>query len=133
MTLAARGAMPASPPRDLGERTFNFACDVVKYCRELSKEPGVVRNIAWQLSDAATSAAANYQEAKAAYSRLEFAAKNSLCLKELRESDLWLRVVLTCEIGPRARATDLQAESNQLVAIFTASMRRLRPVVRVLS
>jgi len=27
----------------------------VPYCRELSKEPGVVRQIAWQLSDAATA------------------------------------------------------------------------------
>ena len=89
--------MPQTPPRDLGERTFNFACEVVKYSRELSKEPGVVRNIAWQLSDAATSAAANYQEAKAAYSRKEFAVKTSICLKELRESDLWLRVILACE------------------------------------
>src|SRR5438094_7459947 len=121
--------MPDKPPRDLAERTFNFACDVVKYCRDLSKEPGVVRNIAWQLSDAATSAAANYQEAKAAYSRREFAAKNSLSLKELRESDLWLRVVLSCELGPREAPTRLQRESNELVAIFTTSMRRLRPVV----
>src|SRR5213595_1956039 len=113
--------MTYNPPRDLGARTFNFACDVVKYCRELSKEPGVVRNIAWQLSDAATSAAANYQEAKAAYSRKEFAVKNSLSLKELRESDLWLRVILTCELGARERATRLRSESNELVAIFTAS------------
>jgi four helix bundle protein len=123
--------MAATPPRDLGERTFNFACDIVNYCRELSKEPGVVRNIAWQLSDAATSAAANYQEAKAAYSRKDFAAKTSVCLKELRESDLWLRVVLSCELGPGAAPARLQAESNQLVAIFTASMRRLRPVTRL--
>src|SRR5439155_16621018 len=92
--------MPDKPPRDLGERTFNFACEVVRYCRELSKEAGVVRNIAWQLSDAGTSAAANYQEAKAAYSRREFAAKNSIVLKELRESKLWLRVIVTCELGP---------------------------------
>jgi hypothetical protein len=56
--------MSISPPRDLAERLFDFACDVVTYSRELSKESGVVRNIAWQLSDAATSAAANYQEAK---------------------------------------------------------------------
>jgi len=120
--------MSDKPPRDLAERTFNFACDVVRYCRELSKEPGVVRHIAWQLSDAATSAAANYQEAKAAYSRKEFAVKTSICLKELRESDLWLRVILTCELGPREASTRLQAESNELVAIFTTSMRRLRPV-----
>src|SRR5438876_11001661 len=104
--------MPDKPPRDLGERTFNFACEVVKYCRELSKEPGVVRHIAWQLADAATSSAANYQEAKAAYSRKEFALKNSVSLKELRESDLWLRVVLACELGPREATTRLQTESN---------------------
>lgn len=84
--------MPQDNPRDLGERTFTFACDTVKYFRDLSKEPGVVRHIAWQLAAAATSAAANYQEAKAAYSRREFAAKTSLSLKEFRESDLWLRV-----------------------------------------
>jgi len=125
--------MPDKPPRYLAERTFNFACDVVRYCRELSKEPGVVRHIAWQLADAATSAAANYQEAKAAYSRKEFAAKNSICLKELRESDLWLRVVLTCELGPRERAARLQSESNEMAAIFTTSMRWLRPVTQVRS
>jgi len=121
-------AMPDRPPRDLGERTFKFACDVVRYCRELSKEPGVVRHIAWQLADAATSAAANYQEAKAAYSRREFAAKTSVSLKELRESNLWLRVVLACDIGRREEPTRLQVEANELVSIFTASMRRLRPV-----
>jgi|SRR5689334_22934878 len=122
--------MPDIPPRDLAERTFSFACDVVKYCRELSKEAGVVRHIAWQLADAATSAAANYQEAKAAYSRREFAAKTSVSLKELRESDLWLRVMLTCALGPREAPTRLQRESNELVAIFTASMRKLKPVRR---
>ena len=126
--LLIRSAMPDKPPRDLGERTFRFACDVVKYCRELSKEPGVVRHIAWQLAEAATSAAANYQEAKAAYSRKEFAAKTSISLKELRESNLWLRVVLTCEIGPGEAPTRLQIEANELVSIFTASMHRLRPI-----
>jgi len=120
--------MPPTPPRDLGERTFEFACDVVNYCRDLSQEPGVVRHIAWQLAEAATSAAAQYQEARAAYSRKEFAAKNSGALKELRESDLWLRVILAGRIGPRDTPAALQNESNQLVAIFTASMRRLRPI-----
>jgi four helix bundle protein len=120
--------MLPTPRRDLGERTFRFACDVVTYCRELSKEPGVVRHIAWQLAEAATSAAANYQEAKAAYSRRDFAAKNSVSLKELREADLWLRIILRCELGPLETPTRLRAESNELVAIFTTSMRRLHPI-----
>jgi four helix bundle protein len=113
---------------DLGERTFRFACDVVKYCRELSKEAGVVRNIAWQLSDAGTSAAANYQEAKAAYSRREFAAKNGIVLKELRESKLWLRVIVACELGLPNEPKRLLKEADELVAIFTTGMKRLHPV-----
>ena len=45
---------------DLRERTFKFACDIVVFCRELSAETGVVRNMAWQLADAGTSVAATY-------------------------------------------------------------------------
>jgi four helix bundle protein len=120
--------MTPTSTNDLGERTFRFACDIVKYCRELSKEPGVVRNIAWQLSDAATSAAANYQEAKGAYSRREFAAKNGIVLKELRESKLWLRVIVSCELGPLSEPKRLLQEADELVAIFTTGMKRLNPV-----
>jgi len=105
--------MPEKPSRDLAERLFDFACDVVPYCRELSKEPGVVRHIAWQLSDSATSAAANYQEAKAAYSRREFAAKNSTVLKELRESKLWLRIIIRCQLGPSAESQRLLNEADE--------------------
>jgi four helix bundle protein len=54
-------------PRDLGERTFQFACDIVQFCRKLSSEPGVVRQIAWQLADAGTSIAANYEEANSSF------------------------------------------------------------------
>jgi four helix bundle protein len=120
--------MPSVAPNDLGERTFRFACDVVRFCHGLSKEPGIVRNAAWQLAAAATSAAANYQEAKAAYSRRDFAAKNSIVLKELRESLLWLRIIIECQLGTATDAERLRNEANELVSIFTAGMKRLRPL-----
>ena len=82
--------------------------------------------MAWQLADAGTSVAANYEEAKGSYSRREFAAKNAIVLKEARESRLWLRVILACKITEDAEARRLYAESNELVGIFTASVRRLR-------
>src|SRR5712691_9769293 len=103
--------MPSSPPRDLGERTFLFACDIVQFCRKLSGEPRVVRQIAWQLADAGTSIAANYEEARGSYSRREFAAKNAIVLKEAREARLWLRVILACKITEDAdEARRLYAE-----------------------
>ena len=82
--------MANNPPSDLAGRTFRFACAIVRFCRKLAQEPGVSRHIAWQLADAGTSIAANYEEAKAAYSRRDFTAKSSIVLKEARESRMWL-------------------------------------------
>ena len=89
-------------------------------------EPGVVRQMAWQLADAGTSIAANYEEAKGSYSRREFAAKNAIVLKEAREARLWLRVILACHLAPDAEARPLYDEANELVGIFITSVRRLR-------
>jgi len=118
--------MTAEKPRDLSERTFRFACDVVNFCRKLSAEPGVVRQISWQLADAGTSIAANYEEAKGSYSRREFAAKNAIVLKEAREARLWLRLILACGLASKADAQSLYDEANELVGIFITSVRRLR-------
>jgi four helix bundle protein len=122
--------MTSAKPRDLGERTFQFACAVVRFCRKLSIEPGVVRHIAWQLADAGTSIAANYEEAKGAYSRRDFVFKNSVVLKEARESRLWLRVILACELVSQGGAQVLYDEANELVGIFTASVKTLRGLQR---
>jgi four helix bundle protein len=118
--------MAIDKQRDLADRTFTFACAIVRFCRKLSTEPGVARHIAWQLADAGTSIAANYEEAKAAYSRREFRAKTSIVLKEARESRLWLRLIAANRLGRLEDIEPLLKESNELVAIFTASMKTLR-------
>jgi four helix bundle protein len=115
------------PQQDLADRTFQFACDIVRFCRKLAEEPGVVRHVAWPLARAGTSVAANYEEAKGAFSRREFAAKNAIVLKEARESRVWLRIVLACTLtSDLAEARRLYGESDQLVGIFSASVRKLR-------
>jgi four helix bundle protein len=111
---------------DLRERIFAFACEVVQFTRRLSREPGVVRQIAWQLAAAATSAGANLEEAKSAYSRRDFAAKNSISLKEMRESLYWLRLIRRCDLAPAAEVQTLIKEADELTAMLTAGMKRLR-------
>jgi four helix bundle protein len=93
---------------------------------KLSAQPGVPRRIASQLVDAGTSIAANYEEAIAAYSRRDFKAKTSIVLKEARESRLWLRVIAANRLARHEELDPLLKESNELVAIFTASMKTLR-------
>ncbi|HET6955862.1 MAG TPA: four helix bundle protein [Vicinamibacterales bacterium] len=118
--------MADNPPFDLAERTFRFACAIVRFCRKLAQEPGVSRHIAWQLADAGTSIAANYEEAKAAYSRRDFTAKSSIVLKEARESRMWLRLIQAESLAPIDDVRPLLNEANELVAIFTTSVKRLR-------
>ena len=118
--------MTVDTQRDLADRTFKFACAIVKFCLKLSAQPGVGRRIAWQLTNAGTSIAANYEEAKAAYSRRDFMAKTSIVLKEARESRLWLRVIAANGLARPGELDPLLKESNELVAIFTASMKTLR-------
>src|SRR3954453_1458095 len=121
--------MANNPPYDLAERTFRFACAIVRFCRKLAQEPGVTRHIAWQLADAGTSIAANYEEAKAAYSRRDFTAKSSIVLKEARESRMWLRLIEAEKLAPIDEVRPLLNEANELVAIFTTSVKRLRLTV----
>jgi four helix bundle protein len=94
--------------------------------RDLAKEPGAPRQIAWQLLDAGTSIGANTEEAKGAYSRRDFAAKNGIVLRECRETHFWLRLILATNLAPPERVQPLLQEADELVAIFTATVRRAR-------
>jgi four helix bundle protein len=76
--------------------------------------------------DSGTSIGANTEEAKGAYSRREFAAKNSIVLRECRETLFWLRVILATGLAPAGRVEPLRKEADELVAIFTATVRRVR-------
>jgi four helix bundle protein len=118
--------MASDKARDLCERTFLFACDIVSFCRELSKESGVCRQIAGQLLRAGTSVGANTEEARAAYSRREFACKNSLVLREAREARFWLRVIAANRLATSEAIQPLLTEANELVGIFTATVRRAK-------
>lgn len=78
---------------DIRERTFVFAVRIVKLCQYLEKNTSVSRNLIGQLLDAGTSIGANLEEAKAGQSRADFAHKNSISLKEARETNYWLRLI----------------------------------------
>lgn len=82
---------------DIRERAFQFAVRVVKLCKYLEKSSGVSRNVISQLLDAGTSVGANLEEAKAGQSTADFIHKNAIALKEARESNFWLRLILATE------------------------------------
>src|SRR5262245_54048467 len=118
--------MSCQRPEDLSERCFDFACDVYDYCEDLIRLGGLAARLAYQLWDAASSVGANRAEAKSSYSAREFAAKTAISLKEVRESHFWLRIADAKRLGNPGTRRRLLDESNQLVAIFTTSLRQLQ-------
>jgi four helix bundle protein len=76
----------------LGKRLFDFAVKVIKYTRQLpkAKEYEIIKN---QIIKSATSTGANYEEAQGASSRADFLNKIKISLKEMRETNYWIRII----------------------------------------
>src|SRR6478672_520081 len=114
MNMARRG-------EDLAERILDFAARVGKLVDALP-DTRMGRHVAGQLVRCGTSPAPNYEEACAAESRADFAHKLSICLKELRESRCWIRLIIKTEMLTEHKMGELLDECNQLCNIIARSI-----------
>jgi four helix bundle protein len=106
---------------DIRERAFQFAVRIVKLCQYLEKNTAVSRLLLDQLMDAGTSVGANLEEATAGQSPKDFIHKNSISLKEARESRYWLRLLLASyelEKGVRDGIGELEDEALEIAKII---------------
>jgi four helix bundle protein len=109
-----------TPPYDIHDRAFAFACDVIVFCRKLPRTDDVLRRLSWQLLDASTSIGANLAEADAGQSKRDFIAKASLSRKESKESGFWLHLIVFAEPRMKTYADPLIDESRQIYRILTS-------------
>ena len=77
---------------ELNERLFNFAVKTLKFISNLPNTPEF-KIIRYQLAKSGTSSGANYEEAQAGSSRADFNNKVRISLREMRESNYWLRIL----------------------------------------
>jgi four helix bundle protein len=118
--------MNSTRDRDLPQRAFAFAVRIVNLCRVLDKEPGVSRILAQQLLRAGTSIGANIEEGQSSQSEADFLTKYSIACKEARETHYWLRLFATVEIFPPERLRDIFQECDELIAILTTIIKKLK-------
>lgn len=111
--------------RDLADRLFKFSVDVILYLRSInnSSETMVLKN---QLTKSATSAGANYEEAQAASSKADFKYKVSISLREMRESNYWLRIFKELEISNNDTLNQLCEESEELKKILGSICSKMK-------
>jgi len=109
------------PYQDLKERTKQFSLLVIKLCANLPKNQ-TTQILSNQLLRSATSIGANYREADMAYSKKDFAAKISICLKEASETCYWLELLIESESCQVDQTVPLLDEATELTKIlFTIS------------
>ncbi|MGH9404913.1 MAG: four helix bundle protein [Terriglobia bacterium] len=112
-------------PPDLAERLMNYAARIVKTVEALPKSL-VGRRIGDQLLRSGTAVGALYEEARGAESRNDFCHKLQIALKELRESNYWLRLLIKTGTLPGDRLADLVSESEQLRAILSKAVAKTK-------
>ena len=108
---------------DLEERLIDFAVRIIRMAESLPKTR-VGNHITGQLIRCGTSPAPNYGEAQSAESRADFVHKMKVCLKELRETRVWLLMIVRAKlIKPTSKLDLLIQETNELISIFVSSIR----------
>ena len=78
--------------QELGDRFYKFALKIIKLVGTLPKTIAGYE-LGKQLVRAAMSISSNYEEARGAYTKPDFAFKLSICFKEARESYNWLSMI----------------------------------------
>jgi len=111
---------------DLQERLIQYAARIIKLAGALPKTDAG-RHVAGQILRSGTSPAANYGEAQSAESRADFILKVKISLKELRETNVWLKIIIAAKmIDAVEKLEPLVLETDELTAVLFTSVQTAR-------
>jgi len=107
---------------DLQDRFIDFAVRIIRLS-EAIPESKAGKHICSQILRSGTSPAPNYGEAQSAESKADFIHKLKIALKELRETEIWLKIIIRAElIKPLDQISPLLKETDELISILFKSV-----------
>jgi four helix bundle protein len=107
---------------DLEERLLEFSARIIRLVDALPNTRAA-NHITGQLLRCGTSPLGNHGEVEAAESRKDFVHKLRICLKELKETRRWLRLLQRAKFVSASKIASILAETEELIKIFSASIR----------
>jgi len=110
---------------DIEERLVEFAVNIVRFSGQLPKTYAGT-HLARQVLRSGTSPAAQYAEARGAESDQDFIHKLRICLKELNETQIWLRIISRSDIIAGTKFPGLIQDCEELSRIINASIQTVR-------
>ena len=106
---------------DLQERLVDYAVRIIKLSEQLP-ETKTGKHIAGQILRSGTSPAPNYAEAQSAESKKDFIHKLKISLKELRETEVWIKILIKAKLLKSSLLEPLLKETDELISIFFKSI-----------
>jgi four helix bundle protein len=107
---------------DLEDRLLEFSARIIRLVDALPNTRAA-NHLAGQLLCCGTSPYGNHGEGEAAQSRKDFIHKLKVCLKELKETRRWLRLVAKSSMMPPPKIAAILNETEELIRIFFSSVR----------
>ena len=117
--------MTTETPQDLRTRTTEFALKFVRLYTSLPKSTEA-QVLGKQVLRSGTSVGAHYREGHRAKSDADIVNKFGTLLQELDETDFWLDLLVKADIVPAVKVASLIKETNELIAIFTTIVTKIK-------
>ena len=108
---------------DLKDRLIDYAVRIIRLTEALPNTKAGA-HVAGQILRSGSSPAPNYGEALAAESQADFVHKLKISLKELRETEIWLKIIAKAKMVSSAKQlAPLLTETDELSAILFTSIQ----------
>lgn len=114
--------------QELENRLIDFAATVIIVASKFEKNYAG-NHLSGQIIRSGTSPALNYGEAQSAESKKDFIHKMGICLKELRETFVCLKIIEKANLA--SNLTDVvkaKHEANELISIFVSSIKTAKQI-----
>jgi len=105
----------------LKSKSYSFALEIVKVCRDLQKNKEVV--LSKQLLRSGTAIGALIEEVNQGESKADFIHKLSIANKEANETQYWIRLLIDSNTLSKKTGEPLLIKSIELIKILTASIK----------
>jgi len=107
------------------DRLIDFGAQIIVLTDKLPSTRAA-NHLAQQILRSGTAPAPNYGEARGAESRADFVHKLGIALKELNESQVWLKMIARAKLASLASIEAVLDECQQLARMLNASVQTAR-------
>ncbi len=109
--------------QDIEERTFNFACRVIKMVLALPNNPAT-----WvmgkQVIDSSTSINSNVCQARGGVSKKDFINHMKIARKEALETKRWIEMIVASNLATQAKTQSLLNENLEIIKILVSIVKK---------